>query len=49
MDAFVFMEFPEGHGFFQIAALAFGALGLDLAELIQGFLELAGEPLVVQP
>jgi hypothetical protein len=24
------------------------ALGLDFAELVQGFLELAGEPLVVQ-
>jgi hypothetical protein len=43
------MEFQECCGFFQVATLALGAVGLDFAELLQGFLELAGEALVVQP
>ena len=44
----MFVEFEEGGGVFEVAALALGAVGLDLAEVVQGFLELAGEPLVVQ-
>jgi hypothetical protein len=47
-DAFVFMELQEGRGVFEIAALALGAVGLDFAELVQGFLELAREPVAVQ-
>jgi len=38
----MFMEFEEGRGVFQIAALALGAAGLDLAELVKSFVELAG-------
>jgi hypothetical protein len=47
-NPFVFMEFEEGGSVFEVAALALGALGLDFAELVQGFLELAGESLAVQ-
>ena len=43
----VFMELEEGGSVFKVAALALGADGLDFAELVQGFLELAGEPLGV--
>ena len=45
--SFMFVEFEESGGVFQLAALAFCAVGLDFAELLQGFLELAGEPLAV--
>jgi hypothetical protein len=42
------VEFEEGGGVFEVAALALDAVGLDIAELVDGLLELAGEPLVVQ-
>ena len=42
------MEFQEGCGLLELALLLVAALGLDLAELLQGFLELAGESLAVQ-
>src|SRR5271167_3917541 len=42
------MEFQKGGGLLEVALLLVAALGLDLAELFQGFLELAGEPLAVQ-
>ncbi len=41
------MEFQEGGGAFEVALLFVAALGLDFAELVDGLLELAGEPLVV--
>ena len=44
-NSFVLVEFEEGGGVFEVAALALGAVGLDLAENVQGFLKLAGEPL----
>ena len=47
-NSFVFMEFEEGGGVFEVAALALDAVSLDLAEVVDGLLELAGEPLVVQ-
>jgi hypothetical protein len=47
-NSFVFVEFQEGSGVFEVATLALGAVGLDLADGVQGFLELAGEPRVVQ-
>ena len=46
-DSFVFVEFEEGGGIFEIAALAIGAVGLDFAELVERLLELAGQPLRV--
>jgi len=42
------MEFQEGRGAFEVALLLAAALGLDFADVVQGFLELAGESLVVQ-
>ena len=42
------MEFQEGGGLLEVALLLVAALGLDFAELVQGFLELAGESLAVQ-
>jgi hypothetical protein len=47
-NSFVFVEFQEGGGVFEVATLALGAVGLDVAELVDGLLELAGEPLVVE-
>jgi hypothetical protein len=47
-NSFVLVEFEEGGGVFEFATLAFGAAGLDVAEVVHGLLELAGEPLVVQ-
>ena len=47
-NSFVLVEFEEGGGVFELALLLAAALGLDFAELVQGFLELAGEPRVVQ-
>src|SRR5580704_3632585 len=44
---FVFVEFEEGGGIFESAALALGTVGLDVTERVHGFLKLAGEPLVV--
>ena len=46
-NSFVLMEFEEGGGVFEVAALALAAVGLDLAERVEGFLELAGEALAV--
>jgi len=39
----VFVVFEEGGGLFEFAALALAAIGLDLAELVERFLELPGE------
>src|ERR1700734_566545 len=47
-NSFVLVEFEEGGGVFEVAALALGAVSLDVAEGFQGFLELAGETRVVQ-
>ena len=47
-NSFVFVEFEEGSGVFEVAAVALDAVGLDFAEVVHGLLELAGEPLVVQ-
>ncbi|MGP0071766.1 MAG: hypothetical protein ACLPWF_07520 [Bryobacteraceae bacterium] len=46
-DSFVFGEFQEGGGTFELALLLATALVLDFAEHVQGFLKLAGEPLGV--
>jgi hypothetical protein len=43
------MEFKQGRGTLEGALLIVAALGLDFAELVDGLLELTGEPLVVQP
>ncbi|HMD47962.1 MAG TPA: hypothetical protein VKG79_02645 [Bryobacteraceae bacterium] len=43
----VFVEFEEGGGVLKIAAFALGAGGLDFAEGVEGFLELAGEALAL--
>ena len=42
-NSFVFVEFEEGGGVFEVATLALGAVGLDVAEGVEGFLELARE------
>jgi hypothetical protein len=47
-NPFAFMEFQEGCGAFEVALLLVATLGLDFAELVQGFLELAGESLIVE-
>ncbi|HTW64146.1 MAG TPA: hypothetical protein VME17_06000 [Bryobacteraceae bacterium] len=44
----MFVEFEEGGGVGELAALARGAAGLDLAELVEGPLELAGKALAVE-
>ncbi len=41
--AFVFMEFEDGGGVPELAALVLAALELDVAELVEGLLELARE------
>ncbi len=41
------MEFQEGRGVFEVAALALCAVGLDVAERVEALLELAGEALAV--
>jgi hypothetical protein len=46
-DSAVFVEFEEGGGVFEIAALGIGAGGLDLAELVEALLELAGKTLAL--
>ena len=46
-NPFVFVEFEEGGGVFEIAALALGAVGLDVAEGVEALLELAGEALAL--
>jgi hypothetical protein len=47
-NAFVFMEFQESRGALEVALLLVPALGLDLAEVVHGLLELAGESRVMQ-
>jgi hypothetical protein len=47
-NSFVFVEFEEGGGVFEVAALALGAVRLDFAEQAEGLLELAREALRVQ-
>jgi hypothetical protein len=47
-NSFVFVKFEQGGGVHEIVLLAFAALGLDVAELRQSLLELAGEALAVQ-
>ena len=42
-NSFVLVEFEQGGGIVEVAALAVGAVGLDLAEHFEAFLELAGE------
>ena len=46
-NSFVFVEFEEGGGVFEIAALALGTVGLDFAELVQAFMELVGETMAL--
>ena len=41
-NSFVFVEFEEGGGVVEIAALALGAVGLNLTEGVEALLELAG-------
>lgn len=41
------VEFEESGGVFELAAFAFAAFGLDLAERGEGFLELAGEAMAL--
>jgi hypothetical protein len=43
----VFVEFEEGGGVLELAALGLGAVGLDLAELIEALLELTGKALAL--
>jgi hypothetical protein len=47
-NSFVFVKFEQGGGIFEVALLAFAALGLDVAEVGESFLELAGEALAVE-
>jgi hypothetical protein len=42
------MEFEDGGSIAKVAPLALEALGLDVAELDEGLLELAGEALAVE-
>ena len=42
-DPFVFVEFKEGGGVVELAALAVGAVGLDLPERVEALLKLAGK------
>ncbi|HYL37936.1 MAG TPA: hypothetical protein VEV17_18620, partial [Bryobacteraceae bacterium] len=46
-NSFVFMEFEQGGSVSEVAALAVAAVGLDLAELVEGFLKLAREALAL--
>jgi hypothetical protein len=46
-NSFVFVEFEDGGGVFEVAALALDAVGLDLAKLVEAFLELAREALAL--
>ena len=43
----MFVEFEEGRGALEVALLLESAFSLDFAELVQSFLELAGESLGV--
>jgi hypothetical protein len=42
-NSFVFVEFGDSGGVFELAAFVLAALMLDIAELVERFLELAGE------
>jgi hypothetical protein len=44
----MFVEFEQGGGAFEVALPAFASFGLDVAELLESLLELAGETLAVQ-
>jgi hypothetical protein len=46
-NSFLFMEFEEGGGVPEVAALALVTIGLDVEELVERFLELAGEALAL--
>jgi hypothetical protein len=46
-DPFVFVELEEVCGVIEVAALAPAAVGLDVAELVESLLELAGEALAL--
>jgi len=46
--SFVFMEFQKRGGIAELAALLLLALGLDVAELVEDLLELAGEACAVE-
>ena len=46
-NSFVFVEFEEGGGVLEVAALALGAAGLKVAEGGESFLELAGKALAL--
>jgi hypothetical protein len=46
-NSFMFVEFQEGGGALEVALLLEAPLGLYFAEMVQGLLELAGEPLGV--
>jgi hypothetical protein len=46
-NSFLFMEFEEGGGVPEVAALALVTIGLDIEELVERFLELAGEALAL--
>jgi hypothetical protein len=42
------MEFEDGGSVAKVAPLTLAALGLEVAELVEGLLELAGEALAVE-
>ena len=46
--SFVFVEFEKGGSVFEVVFVALHAVGLDLAELLEGLLELAGEAMAVE-
>ena len=46
-NSFVLVEFEQGGGIVEVAALAVGAVGLDLAKGLEGLLELAGETMAL--
>jgi hypothetical protein len=45
----VLMQFENAGGAFQIALFGFAADGLDFAELVETFVELAGESMCACP
>src|ERR1035441_9545792 len=47
-NAFVFVEFEDCGGVLEFAALMLAALELDVAELVERLLELAGESCAVE-
>ncbi len=46
-DTSVFVEFEEGGGIVELAALMLGAIGLDLTELVEAAVELPGKALAL--